>query len=199
MIKLSPAGQWAQTCHKQGFQGYSGLSRLLPDGSNVRAYELRQIRMASQKSSSAPDKIYILAYNDQREIIAMIWFSRNRPASVARKSVTLPLAFPCFLSSQPPSIACVKAAFTRPAAHMDSIFEPRHQWSIEPHQRSRLRCIGPIMGVGVNTMSSFQQIVTIQPGCGGWHNTLQIFITIGGCGVSAVAPGPIPIQSPACQ
>ena len=56
---LSPAGQWAQKLvTNKGFQGYSGAFRLLPDGSNVRAYELRQIRNGQSKIiQAAPDKI----------------------------------------------------------------------------------------------------------------------------------------------
>jgi branched-chain amino acid transport system substrate-binding protein len=53
------AGDWAQklVTHR-GFQGYSGAFRLLPDGSNVRAYELRQIRRGqSTIIKPAPDKI----------------------------------------------------------------------------------------------------------------------------------------------
>lgn len=55
---VSP-GDWAQklVTHR-GFQGYSGAFRLLPDGSNVRAYELRQIwRGQSTIIKPAPDKI----------------------------------------------------------------------------------------------------------------------------------------------
>ena len=56
---LSPAGQWAQKLvTSKGFQGYSGAFRLLPDGSNVRAFELRQIRNGQSKIiRAAPDKI----------------------------------------------------------------------------------------------------------------------------------------------
>ena len=56
---LSPAGQWAQKLvTSKGFQGYSGAFRLLPDGSNVRAFELRQIRNGQSKIiKAAPDKI----------------------------------------------------------------------------------------------------------------------------------------------
>ena len=53
------AGDWAQklVTHR-GFQGYSGAFRLLPDGSNVRAYELRQIRRGqSTIIKPAPNKI----------------------------------------------------------------------------------------------------------------------------------------------
>ena len=56
---LSPIDQWAQKLvTTKGFQGYSGAFRLLPDGSNVRAYELRQIRNGQSKIIQvAPDKI----------------------------------------------------------------------------------------------------------------------------------------------
>ena len=56
---LLPAGQWAQKLvTNRGFQGFSGAFRLLPDGSNVRAYELRQIRNGqSEIIKAAPDKI----------------------------------------------------------------------------------------------------------------------------------------------
>ena len=56
---LSSAVQWAQKLvTSNGFQGYSGSFRLLPDGSNVRAYELRQIRNGRSKIiKAAPDKI----------------------------------------------------------------------------------------------------------------------------------------------
>ena len=56
---LSPAGRWAQKLvTSKGFQGYSGAFRLLPDGSNVRAFELRQIRNGQSKIiKAAPDKI----------------------------------------------------------------------------------------------------------------------------------------------
>ena len=56
---LSPVGRWAQKLvTNKGFQGYSGAFRLLPDGSNVRAYELRQIRNGrSRIIQAAPDKI----------------------------------------------------------------------------------------------------------------------------------------------
>ena len=56
---MSPASQWAQKLvTNKGFQGYSGAFRLLPDGSNVRAYELRQIRNGQSKIiKAAPDKI----------------------------------------------------------------------------------------------------------------------------------------------
>jgi branched-chain amino acid transport system substrate-binding protein len=56
---LSPAGQWAQKLvTSKGFHGYSGAFRLLPDGSNVRAFELRQIRNGQSKIiKAAPDKI----------------------------------------------------------------------------------------------------------------------------------------------
>ena len=56
---LSPAGNWAQKLVKNtGFQGYSGAFRLLPDGSNVRTYELRQIQNGqSLIIQAAPDKI----------------------------------------------------------------------------------------------------------------------------------------------
>ena len=56
---LSPASQWAQKLvTSKGFQGYSGAFRLLPDGSNVRAYELRQIQNGQSKIiKPAPDKI----------------------------------------------------------------------------------------------------------------------------------------------
>ncbi len=56
---LSPASQWAQKLvTSKGFQGYSGAFRLLPDGSNVRAYELRQIQNGRAKIiKAAPDKI----------------------------------------------------------------------------------------------------------------------------------------------
>ncbi|MDC0476694.1 penicillin-binding protein activator [Alphaproteobacteria bacterium] len=53
------AADWAQklVTHR-GFQGYSGAFRLLPDGSNVRAYELRQIRHGqSTIIKPAPDRI----------------------------------------------------------------------------------------------------------------------------------------------
>ncbi len=54
-----PTDQWAQKLvTTKGFQGYSGAFRLLPDGSNVRAYELRQIRNGQSKIiKAAPDKI----------------------------------------------------------------------------------------------------------------------------------------------
>ena len=56
---LSPAGQWAQKLvTNKGFQGFSGAFRLLPDGSNVRAYELREIQNGQSKIiQAAPDKI----------------------------------------------------------------------------------------------------------------------------------------------
>ena len=56
---VSPAGHWAQKLvTNAGFQGYSGAFRLLPDGSNVRAYELRQIRNGqSIIIQTAPDKL----------------------------------------------------------------------------------------------------------------------------------------------
>ena len=56
---LTPAGQWAQKLvTNTGFQGYSGAFRLLPDGINVRAYEVRQIRNGQSKIiQPAPDKI----------------------------------------------------------------------------------------------------------------------------------------------
>ena len=56
---LSPAGNWAQKLvTNKGFQGYSGAFRLLPDGSNVRTYELRQIQNGqSSIIQAAPDKI----------------------------------------------------------------------------------------------------------------------------------------------
>ena len=56
---LSLAGSWAQKLvTNKGFQGYSGAFRLLPDGSNVRAFELRQIRNGQSKIiKAAPDKI----------------------------------------------------------------------------------------------------------------------------------------------
>ena len=56
---LLPASQWAQKLvTNKGFQGYSGAFRLLPDGSNVRAYELRQIQNGQSKIiKAAPDKI----------------------------------------------------------------------------------------------------------------------------------------------
>ena len=56
---LSSANQWAQKLvTNTGFQGYSGAFRLLPDGSNVRAYELRQIQNGQSKIIQvAPDKI----------------------------------------------------------------------------------------------------------------------------------------------
>ena len=56
---MSPASQWAKKLvTNKGFQGYSGAFRLLPDGSNVRAYELRQIRNGQSKIiKAAPDKI----------------------------------------------------------------------------------------------------------------------------------------------
>ncbi len=56
---LSPAGNWAQKLvTNKGFQGYSGAFRLLPDGSNVRTYELRQIQNGQSKIiQAAPDKI----------------------------------------------------------------------------------------------------------------------------------------------
>ena len=56
---LSPVGRWAQKLvTNKGFQGYSGAFRLLPDGSNVRAYELRQIRNGQSRIiQAAPDKI----------------------------------------------------------------------------------------------------------------------------------------------
>ena len=55
----SLAGQWGQKLvTNKGFQGYSGAFRLLPDGSNVRAYELRQIRNGKSKIiQAAPDKL----------------------------------------------------------------------------------------------------------------------------------------------
>ena len=55
----SPAALWAKRLvTHQGFQGYSGAFRLLPDGSNQRAYELRQIRNGKSKIiKAAPDKI----------------------------------------------------------------------------------------------------------------------------------------------
>lgn len=57
-IRSNP-GYWAKKLvTRKGFQGYSGAFRLLPDGSNVRAYELRQIRNGqSQLIKAAPDKI----------------------------------------------------------------------------------------------------------------------------------------------
>ena len=56
---LSSTDQWAKKLvTTKGFQGYSGAFRLLPDGSNVRAYELRQIRDGQSKIIQvAPDKI----------------------------------------------------------------------------------------------------------------------------------------------
>ena len=68
VVALSAAGddqtlllndQWAKKLvTTKGFQGYSGAFRLLPDGSNVRAYELRQIRNGQSKIIQvAPDKI----------------------------------------------------------------------------------------------------------------------------------------------
>ena len=56
---LTHAGQWAQKLvTNTGFQGYSGAFRLLPDGSNVRAYEVRQILNGQSKIiQPAPDKI----------------------------------------------------------------------------------------------------------------------------------------------
>jgi len=56
---LSPAGRWAQRLvTNRGFTGYSGAFRLLPDGSNVRAFELRQIQNGTSKIiKAAPDKI----------------------------------------------------------------------------------------------------------------------------------------------
>ena len=56
---LMPTDHWAQKLvTTKGFQGYSGAFRLLPDGSNVRAYELRQIRNGQSKIIQvAPDKI----------------------------------------------------------------------------------------------------------------------------------------------
>ena len=56
---LMSSGQWAQKLvTNRGFQGFSGAFRLLPDGSNVRAYELRQIRNGqSEIIKAAPDKI----------------------------------------------------------------------------------------------------------------------------------------------
>ena len=55
----SSLSEWAKKLvNHRGFQGYSGAFRLLPDGSNVRAYELRQIRNGqSQIIKAAPDKI----------------------------------------------------------------------------------------------------------------------------------------------
>ena len=55
----APAGQWAQKLvTNKGFQGYSGAFRLLPDGSNVRAYELRRIQDGQSKIiQAAPDRI----------------------------------------------------------------------------------------------------------------------------------------------
>ena len=55
----SSAVRWAQKLvTNKGFQGYSGAFRLLPDGSNVRAYELREIRNGQSKIiQAAPDKI----------------------------------------------------------------------------------------------------------------------------------------------
>jgi ABC-type branched-subunit amino acid transport system substrate-binding protein len=56
---LLSAGAWSQKLvTNKGFQGYSGAFRLLPDGSNVRAYELRQIRNGQSKIiRAAPGKI----------------------------------------------------------------------------------------------------------------------------------------------
>ena len=56
---LMATDQWAQKLvTTKGFQGYSGAFRLLPDGGNVRAYELRQIRNGQSKIIQvAPDKI----------------------------------------------------------------------------------------------------------------------------------------------
>ena len=53
------ASWWAQKLvTSKGFQGYSGAFRLLPDGSNVRAYELREIQNSQSKIIKvAPDKI----------------------------------------------------------------------------------------------------------------------------------------------
>lgn len=55
----SSLSEWAKKLvNHRGFHGYSGAFRLLPDGSNVRAYELRQIRNGqSQIIKAAPDKI----------------------------------------------------------------------------------------------------------------------------------------------
>ena len=51
--------QWSRKLvNNRGFQGYSGAFRLLPDGSNVRAYELRRIQNGVSKVfKAAPDKI----------------------------------------------------------------------------------------------------------------------------------------------
>ncbi len=53
------AEEWSKKLvTNSGFQGYSGAFRLLPDGSNVRAYELRRIQNGQSKIiKSAPDKI----------------------------------------------------------------------------------------------------------------------------------------------
>ena len=57
--KLSTANNWARKLvTNKGFQGYSGSFRLLPDGSNVRAYEIRQIQNGRSKIiRPAPNKI----------------------------------------------------------------------------------------------------------------------------------------------
>jgi branched-chain amino acid transport system substrate-binding protein len=53
------ASKWSKRLvTSSGFKGYSGAFRLLPDGSNVRAFELRRIDNGKSKIiKAAPDKI----------------------------------------------------------------------------------------------------------------------------------------------
>ena len=47
-----------QLVSNKGFQGFSGAFRLLPDGRNIRSFELRQIENGNSKIiKSAPNKI----------------------------------------------------------------------------------------------------------------------------------------------
>ena len=61
VVALAKSGDedWAkQLVSNSGFQGFSGAFRLLPNGHNIRSFELRQIENGNSKIiKSAPNKI----------------------------------------------------------------------------------------------------------------------------------------------
>ena len=58
-LTKSEDGDWVkQLMSNSGFQGYSGAFRLLPNGSNIRSFELRKIENGEAKIIKvAPNKI----------------------------------------------------------------------------------------------------------------------------------------------
>ena len=59
LLAKSGEENWAkQIVSNSGFQGFSGAFRLLPDGRNIRSFELRQIKQGyAEIIKPAPDKI----------------------------------------------------------------------------------------------------------------------------------------------